>query len=53
MPYAISKVENVNASEIRKNHINIFPQLTLKGETPPRQADCGLFAATAVDILSG
>jgi hypothetical protein len=40
----------VKASEIRKNHMNIFPQLTLKGETPPPHATLGFFTAAVVDI---
>jgi hypothetical protein len=42
--------EKVNASETRKNHMNIFPQLTLKGETPPPQADFGLVAVSVSAI---
>jgi len=31
------RLENVNASETRKIHMNIFPQVMLKGEIPPPQ----------------
>jgi hypothetical protein len=44
--------EKVNASETRKNHMYIFPQLTLKGEIPPPQMFFfGLFTVVASAIF--
>jgi hypothetical protein len=39
------RLENVNASETRKIHMNILPQLMLNGEEPPPHIFEGAVAA--------